>query len=121
MRNTLVSLVVISFVAGCVSSFRDNITETISSATSLNGKAVNVTGRLEIRHGLLNIYSLDHKQCIGLILDSDELSSLSPYVGSNVSLLGELVAKGCGSDIICDEHLCGPVNLREVEFREKLR
>lgn len=109
-------VIVTSSVSACVSLNQNNVVETISSASALDGSTVSVTGRLHMNHNLMNLYSSDRKQCIGLILDRDEYLALQTYVGRNVSLRGELVAKGCGSDIICDEHLCGPVNLREVSL-----
>jgi hypothetical protein len=65
---------------------------------------------------LVNLYSSDRQQCIGLLVTTAQQPRYRQRSGQSVSLSGRLQAQGCGRDGICDEHLCGPAILRDVEL-----
>ena len=84
---------------------------------SVRRRAVTVHGRVRVQeHGLVNLYAADRQQCIGLLVTDRDRPNYRERKGRIVSVIGRLHAQGCGREGLCDDHLCGPAILRDVEL-----
>jgi hypothetical protein len=92
-----------------------SVHQLLSQSSALDNEEVKLKGRLEVEeHGLINIYSRDGKQCVGLLLSRDQMARYAGFARRQVLVTGRLEKEGCGRDGFCDEHLCGPAVLKDA-------
>jgi hypothetical protein len=78
---------------------------------------VTVHGRLQVQeHGLVNLYTANRQLCVGLLVTNRDRPHYRARQGRIVTVSGRLQAEGCGREGICDEHLCGPAILHDMEL-----
>jgi hypothetical protein len=121
MSKTLIVLWSILTIA-CVAAVHPlSVDDILKLPLDHDGQRVQIEGTLSPRHGFLNLFSQDKKQCVGLLLTPNERGMLGTYSERKVSVSGIFRAEGCGRDGICDEHLCGPGVLTDVSLISKVR
>jgi hypothetical protein len=105
---------VVAAVASCTTASEYTVRTLIQERSAKDGTYVTVRGVLGLRHGLVNLFSHDREECIGLLTYVDEGARYSRLDGRTVVASGTLQSEGCGREGFCDEHLCGPAILRNV-------
>ena len=101
-------------LAACATGSAFSVHRLLSERQAHQATRVSVVGVLGLRHGLVNLFSRNGRECIGLLTHVEDRDSYAALNGQMVSVSGTLEAEGCGRDGICDEHLCGPAILRDV-------
>lgn len=101
-------------IASCAAGSAFSVHRLLSERQAHQAMRVSVVGVLGLRHGLVNLFSRNGRECIGLLTHVEDRGSYSALNGQTVLVSGILEAEGCGRNGICDEHLCGPAILRDV-------
>jgi len=106
-----------SLLVGCTATRPGlSVPALVAAAAAQDGTRVTVHGRLHLTHGLINLYSRNRRLCVGLLVPINQVERFRRLAGREVTVSGRVQAEGCGREGICDEHLCGPAILRDVEL-----
>ena len=104
----------ILLLGACAGTLADPIHALIRDRSIKDGTHVQVVGRIGVSHGLISLFSIDRKECIGLLVTEAQRKQLIQLDGNLARVSGILEAEGCGREGICVEHLCGPTVLTNV-------
>jgi hypothetical protein len=107
-----------TLLASCVTDEGPgSVSNLLAQRQAVDGQVVTVRGILSARHGLLNLYSRDRQQCVGLLVTDADRLRYAGLDGRPVQATGRMMAEGCGRNGICDERLCGPAVLRDIQVQ----
>jgi hypothetical protein len=107
-----------TLLASCVAGEGPgSVPNLLAQRQAVDGHVVTVRGILGTRHGLFNLYSRDRQHCVGLLVTDAQRLRYVGFDGRPVEATGRMMAEGCGRNGICDEHLCGPAVLRDVQVQ----
>ena len=110
----LAALVGFVSLAACASIEADSVKQLIESRAMHDGQPVQVVGTLRYDNGIVNLYSRDVRECIGLLTYVEQQEHYRRLDGRHVRVTGLLDAEGCGLRGFCVERLCGPAVIRQV-------
>lgn len=119
MNAKFLSTLAIAGAAACATVLGgpNTVSLLLDNADSRDGQRVNVGGTLVSSHGLMNLYSSDRRECVGLLITDEQRASYLELEGRDIAVSGVFRAQGCGRDGICDEHLCAPGILVDVSLQ----
>lgn len=109
----LITSMVFSLVA-CAATRHDDVILVVEHRKDNDGKVISLSGTLRERSGYYNLFSINGRECVGVLLTDSQKDDYKYLVGRRVTLTGTLEAEGCGRDGICVEHLCGPAIMTSV-------
>lgn len=100
----------------CMAS-SDSVRRLLAQRESLDGQRVQVRGVLGVDRGIVNLFSADRNNCLGLLTYTRDLDRYIALDGQRVIASGTLDAEGCGRRGVCVERMCGPAILRDVTIQ----
>lgn len=119
MARALLGIMFVLTIACSPSMKSFSVRDILKLPNRYDGRIIQVQGVISPRHGILNLFTKNKQQCLGLILKPSERAKLIEHSERKISLSGTFQAEGCGRDAICDEHLCGPGVLTNVSLIAK--